>query len=328
MKFIKCVFLAVFFVVCVFHLDTLKKKRDSLSRNIGPDEIYQEDSFDRFVRKVRTGSFYISMGLMYSLIGVPVFLASKFASQKLCFKIVKVLSKICLVIMKYTLGINYKIYGYEELKQQVKDNCFIISPKHESPWELFIFAYLFPDAVFVADIIVFKAPLLSILLNKINAVKISSDVTSNNTQLVLKGVELAKKSGRPVVIYPEGGRIPREKNSKVKSGTYVVSKEFNLDVYPVFINVSRFLNPWIGKLLRNDIKGDRLEPVEVVFQAEKVLKEAGVEGIVLNEEGDIKNQKKIIVKKINANEDIFTKESFNEELTKLINQPRSFNSYI
>lgn len=137
---------------------------------------------------------------------------------------------------RWICGIRWEVAGWENLP----DGPVILLPKHQSTWETFFLIWGMPrDLCFV-----FKRELLYVpffgwgmaLLKMIHIDRAKTRVAFES--LVTQG-EAQLASGRWVIIFPEGTRIPAGVRGKYKSGGARLAIRTGVPVVPIAVNSGR-----------------------------------------------------------------------------------------
>jgi 1-acyl-sn-glycerol-3-phosphate acyltransferase len=131
-----------------------------------------------------------------------------------------------------------KVYGRENIPRKT---AFILASNHRSnidPMIIPICCYF--KMGFVAKEELFKNKFLGWLLPQLGAISIrrgSSDVSA------LKQVLKALKSGKPMLIFPEGTRVLDEADRKVQSGVGFIVSKSKVPVIPLYIEGTEKVMP-------------------------------------------------------------------------------------
>jgi len=184
-------------------------------------------------------SFFFFLGII--LISI-FFIPSLFLSQKIIIfggKIMGHWSSICLRIFLSTKII---IKGKENININGK---FFIASSHQSMFETFFLQTIFNSPVFILKKELLKIPLFGWYLKKIGSISIERNkTTKKNINFFYKISKLINSSNRPLIIFPQGTRMPPEDRSQFKKGASRIYEELKIKCLPIAINSG---NTWPKK---------------------------------------------------------------------------------
>ncbi len=104
----------------------------------------------------------------------------------------------------------------------------IIASNHCSAWETFFISYKYNVPVFILKKSLMRIPFIGIFLKKFNMIGIDRDSFSKkNIIKVIKGANSALASGKNIVIFPQGTRVP-------------IDESYNYEKYPYKSGVTMF----------------------------------------------------------------------------------------
>ena len=123
------------------------------------------------------------------------------------FRYLTIWSRTVIFLAKTICGIKYKVTGLENIP---KDTSFVVMAKHQSQWETFFLVNLLQPISIVCKEELLKLPMgvgygIS-LLNPITINRKSPKMALKQIQNI--GTERLQKDNMPVLIFPEGTRMP------------------------------------------------------------------------------------------------------------------------
>jgi 1-acyl-sn-glycerol-3-phosphate acyltransferase len=149
-------------------------------------------------------------------------------------KIMGYWTKYCLRIF---LSVKINIVGKENIVFQEK---FFIACSHQSMFETFFLQTIFNAPVFILKKELLKIPIFGNYLKKIGSISIDRNkTTKDNLGFFDKIIKITKNSKRPVLIFPQGTRVPSEDRPNFKKGTGRIYETLNIICQPVAINSGR-----------------------------------------------------------------------------------------
>ena len=175
--------------------------------------------------------FFFFLGII--LISI-IFLPSFFLPQKIVLfggKIMGHWSALCLRIFLSTKVI---VKGKENL---IVGEKFFIASSHQSMFETFFLQTIFNSPVFILKKELLNIPIFGWYLKKIGSISINRNkTTKENLGFFDQILKLINSSNRPLIIFPQGTRLPPEDRSPFKKGSGRIYEELNIKCQPVAIN--------------------------------------------------------------------------------------------
>jgi 1-acyl-sn-glycerol-3-phosphate acyltransferase len=151
-------------------------------------------------------------------------------------------------LVKWFGGIEYEFRGLDKFP---KNNAFIIASQHQSSWEAYIFYKFFKLPIFIIKRELFHIPFAGWFGFKLGMIGVNR---KGKRGVIPQMVEKAKKTlekGGPLVIFPEGTRVPLGKKVPLKKGIGFLYKGLDVPVYPVVLTSGYF---WHKSTLLNQGK--------------------------------------------------------------------------
>ena len=171
-----------------------------------------------------------------------IFLPGIFLPRKIVLfggKIMGYWMSFCLQIFLSTKII---IKGKENI---IKNKKFFIAASHQSMFETFFLQTIFNSPVFILKKELLMIPIFGWYLKKIGSISIKRNTVSKENlgffNDILKQVNL---SDRPLIIFPQGTRLPPEDRVPFKKGASRIYEELKIACQPIAINSG---NTWPKK---------------------------------------------------------------------------------
>jgi len=179
-----------------------------------------------------TGIIFISL----------VFLPGIFLPRKIILfggKIMGYWASFCLQIFLSTKII---IKGEENI---IKNKKFFIAASHQSMFETFFLQTIFNSPVFILKKELLMIPLFGWYLKKIGSISIKRNkVSKENLSFFSDISKQVNSSDRPLIIFPQGTRLPPEDRVPFKKGSSRIYEELKIACQPIAINSG---NTWPKK---------------------------------------------------------------------------------
>tara|TARA_B110000438_G_scaffold229564_1_gene224369 strand:- start:114 stop:815 length:702 start_codon:yes stop_codon:yes gene_type:complete len=168
--------------------------------------------------------------ILISVIFLPSILLPK-AIVLLGGKIMGSWASFCLQIFLSTKII---IKGKENI---INDRKFFIAASHQSMFETFFLQTLFNSPVFILKKELLRIPVFGWYLKKIESISIKRNKIAKENlgflDIISKQISL---SNRPLIIFPQGTRLPPEDRTPFKKGSGRIYEKLNISCQPVAIN--------------------------------------------------------------------------------------------
>jgi len=216
-----------------------------------------------------TGIIFISL----------IFLPAIFFPKKIVLfggKIMGYWTSFCLQIFLSTKII---IKGKENI---IKNRKFFIAASHQSMFETFFLQTIFNSPVFILKKELLMIPIFGWYLKKIGSISIKRNKISKENLGFFDDIsKQINSSDRPLIIFPQGTRLPPKDRTPFKKGSSRIYEELKISCQPIAINSG---NIWpknglkkINRILTISI----LKPIEPGLEKEIFLKE--LESVIYSE---------------------------------------------
>jgi 1-acyl-sn-glycerol-3-phosphate acyltransferase len=221
-------------------------------------------------------SLFLFTGIIFiSLIFLPAILLPK---KVVLFggKIMGYWTSICLQVFLSTKII---IKGKENI---IKNKKFFIAASHQSMFETFFLQTVFDSPVFILKRELLMIPIFGWYLKKIGSISIARNKISKKNLGFFDDIsKQVNSSDRPLIIFPQGTRLPPKDRSPFKKGSSRIYEELKISCQPVAINSG---NTWPKKGSKNKntfLTISILEPIEPGLEKEIFLKK--LENVIYSE---------------------------------------------
>ena len=136
--------------------------------------------------------------------------------------------------LRLVLSIKISIKGEENI---INNKKFFIAASHQSMFETFYLQTIFNSPVFILKKELLIIPIFGWYLKKIGSISIKRNkVTKDNLGFFNDISQMIKKSNRPLIIFPQGTRVPPSERPSFKKGASRIYEELNITCQPVAIN--------------------------------------------------------------------------------------------
>jgi len=221
-------------------------------------------------------TFFFFTGIIFISL---IFLPGIFLPRKIVLfggKIMGYWVSFCLQIFLSTKII---IKGEENI---IRNKKFFIAASHQSMFETFFLQTIFNSPVFILKKELLMIPIFGWYLKKIGSISIKRNkVSKENLGFFSDISKQVNSSDRPIIIFPQGTRLPPEDRVPFKKGSSRIYEELKIPCQPIAINSG---NTWPknGSLKINTILTiSILKPIEPGLEKEIFLK--NLENIIYSE---------------------------------------------
>ncbi len=138
--------------------------------------------------------------------------------------------------LRITCGLKYEVVG----KENVPEHACIVMANHQSTWETMAIGPIFPPLTWVVKRELFFIPVFGWGLALTQPIALDRKAGRKAVdQLVDQGVEKVR-SGRSILIFPEGTRTPPGTKRKFKIGGALLAEKSGAPIIPVAHNSGSF----------------------------------------------------------------------------------------
>ena len=193
---------------------------------------------------------------MICIIFIPAF----FLPQKIVLVGGKAMGYWAAFCLKFFMSTKIIIKGKDNI---ITNEKFFIAASHQSMFETFFLQTIFNSPVFILKKELLKIPVFGWYLKKIGSISIKRDkIAKENIGFFDEIIDFTKNSNRPLIIFPQGTRLPPEDRSNFKKGVSKIYDELQITCQPIAIN-SGYVWPKIGfKKVNLTLTISILEPIK------------------------------------------------------------------
>ena len=133
-------------------------------------------------------------------------------------------------------GIKLEVRG----RERVPAGSFIIAAKHQSWGDGFCVYSQFDDLAFVTGDHLERFPLLGVVLRKLGAIVVDNCGGPEARRALVASAAQAKRTGRRILIYPEGHLAKVGEHYRYRAGVWHMSRDFDMPIVPLATNLGVF----------------------------------------------------------------------------------------
>ena len=197
-------------------------------------------------------SFFFNIFLYFGIASACVIVLPLLAMRdKYMICAAKILSDYIVFLVKVFLSVTIEFRGLENLSKHEK---YFIASAHQSMFETFALQTVLPGPIFILKKELMRIPLFGWCLKKIGAIDIVRDTaTKENLSFFDKILDRTSKSKRPLLIFPQGTRVPYKERRPFKKGVGRIYNSIKLPCIPVALNSGKVwpknkFNKYPGKI--------------------------------------------------------------------------------
>lgn len=185
-----------------------------------------------FLRTIIFNFFFVLATLFIGGLGLPL----AFLNQKYALYFSKLWTSSTLWLLKVICRLNYKVYN----QYKIPDSC-IITSKHQSAYETFLFWDKFDKPSFILKKELLNIPIFGSYLKRTGMIAIDRKAGHQSITKILKYGEKSFNNKRNLIIFPEGTRTKYgHKTLKYNAGVYAIYNAFNKPVVPIALNTGKY----------------------------------------------------------------------------------------
>ena len=180
---------------------------------------------------------FLCVGWIINMIFGTVFLPFALLSVNVARKI-SVLWAWCVVFfLKLVCGIKYRVEGVKNLPQLKAGERLIIVSKHQSVWETMFFTMYFKCPAFILKRELLWVPFFGLYLLLVKMIVIRRNQGAGAIRSLMRQILNLKDKKRPIIIFPEGSRVPSGKRVSLRPGIVFLVKNIpGAVILPISLN--------------------------------------------------------------------------------------------
>jgi 1-acyl-sn-glycerol-3-phosphate acyltransferase len=208
-----------------------------------------------------------------------IFLPAIFLPKKIVLLGGKIMGCWTASCLKIFLSTRIVIKGKENI---IKDKKFFIAASHQSMFETFFLQTIFNSPVFILKKELLMIPIFGWYLKKIGSISIKRNKVSKENLGFFDDIsKQINSSDRPLIIFPQGTRLPPEDRTPFKKGSSRIYEELKISCLPIAINSGNTWPKKGSKKINTTLTISILKPIEPGLEKEIFLKE--LESIIYSE---------------------------------------------
>ena len=221
-------------------------------------------------------SFFFFTGIIFISI---IFLPAIFLPKKIVLFGGKIMGYWTSFCLKIFLSTKIIIKGEENI---IKDKKFFIAASHQSMFETFFLQTIFNSPVFILKKELLMIPIFGWYLKKIGSISIKRNKVSKENLSFFDDISRQiHSSDRPLIIFPQGTRLPPKDRTPFKKGSSRIYEELKISCQPIAINSGNTWPKRGSKKINTVLTISILKAIEPGLEKEIFLKK--LENIIYSE---------------------------------------------
>ncbi|MDD5037656.1 MAG: lysophospholipid acyltransferase family protein [Methylococcaceae bacterium] len=184
---------------------------------------------------IRSAIFFLGQ-LLSSIVLAPLMVLLSHRPFQLRYGCAQLWVRFNLWTLKTVCGLRYEVQGVENIPQHIG----VILAKHQSTWETIALQAIFPPLVFILKKELLRIPFWGWAMATQDPIAIDRGAKSAALKQVLRDGEERLKTGRWVVIFPEGTRMPPGQKGRYNASGAMLAQRAGCPVVPVAHNAGKF----------------------------------------------------------------------------------------
>jgi 1-acyl-sn-glycerol-3-phosphate acyltransferase len=178
-------------------------------------------------------AFYANLIIRMIILSPIYFLTPR----KAAYAIPKAWATSSVWLMKMIVGTTFEIEGLENIP---KEGSYIFAPKHQSFWDTFALLPYLDDPTYILKRELMWIPLFGWYAKKQRMIPVDRGARGKVMVEVMKRTQEELKTGRQLIIYPEGTRRPPGAEPVYKYGIARMYRDLDIPVVPVAMHPGLF----------------------------------------------------------------------------------------
>jgi len=216
---------------------------------------------------IRSAAFFLAYWLITVVFALVCSLLALFPGRKPLSYGIQLYGSAQRVALHVIAGVSIEVRGRERLPRQPA----VIAAKHHSWGDGFVMISELANLSFVAGDHLYRFPLVGRILKKLGAIVLSNGGGDEARTRMNEGLDLLRREGRDVLIYPEGHlAAPGEKHA-YRKGVWHLYADLNRPCVPVATNLGLAWNQQSFRKTPGRAVVEFLDPIEPGLEKDEFM---------------------------------------------------------
>jgi 1-acyl-sn-glycerol-3-phosphate acyltransferase len=183
------------------------------------------------VSRVRAAAFnvaFVAWTVFIGCLGLP-FLA---APRRAAMRFGRFWSAGVVRLLRVLVGLDYRVVGIDHIPV---GGC-VVAMKHQSAWDAIVMPLVLDDPAPVVKRELLLAPIYGWYMARAGAIAINRKAGAASLRPMLAAARRAAAEGRPIVIFPQGTRVPPGAAMPYQPGVFALYQALSLPLVPAAVN--------------------------------------------------------------------------------------------
>lgn len=190
---------------------------------------------------LRSLIYYIGFYPVTILYSLPCLLIGPMLPFRIRFRMFTGVNYFYMAWLKLACGLGLSLQGREHLP---RDQAYVVVSNHQSEWETFYLQVLVRPQVVVLKRELLKIPFFGWALGMLNPIALDRSARRGALKQLLSQGKARLGEGIPVVIFPQGTRVPAGQLGRMNKGGAMLAVSNGVPLVPMVHNAGLF---WPGK---------------------------------------------------------------------------------
>ena len=218
-----------------------------------------------FVRSLVFNVCFFGITIFLLIVCLPAPLISRGAVHAVS----RVWCRATMGLLRGICGLDYRIVG----REKIPDGPVIVASKHQSAWDTLVMPLLLHEPAYVLKKELTAIPLFGWFLKAAEQIPIDRSAGPRVLRDMIDASQEVFADRRPLLIYPEGTRVPPGKTGKYFTGVGALYAKLGVPVVPVALNSGVFWGRRSFEKRPGTITLEFLDPIPAGLPARDFLTE-------------------------------------------------------
>lgn len=174
--------------------------------------------------------WFYGVTLVYAFCGTALLLTGPRFARLWASRLARIWARSVLSGLRPLVGITYVVTGLEHLPQA---GPALIASMHQSAFDTMLWLLLVRDPAYVLKKELLALPLFGMMCRLTGMIAVDRNAGASAIRELMRGADGAVAEGRPIVIFPEGTRMPPGQIGSLQPGVVALAGRTRLPIIPV-----------------------------------------------------------------------------------------------
>ena len=185
-----------------------------------------------WARAAAFNAAFVAWTVIIGVFGLPFLAAPRRAAMRLG----RLWSAGVVTLLRALVGLDYRVIGLDHIPA---GGC-IVAMKHQSAWEAIVMPLALDDPAPVVKRELLLVPIYGWYMARAGAIAIDRKAGAAALRRIVAAARPAAAEGRPIVIFPQGTRVPPGVTVTYQPGAFALYQALSLPLVPAALNSGLF----------------------------------------------------------------------------------------